>query len=123
MVTVTMSTNPKFGFSGGTKRDGNFTYLHGMYQEATKGVRHLLVRKSIPNGLVFVGELPSRAKGAFIPKMDHLKTTKLIDLKHSTSPEMDFSMREMATRWRHIRVCLTKLTSLEASLEQLQLLY
>lgn len=56
----------------GTKRDGNFTYLHDMYQEAMKGVRHLLVRKSIPNGLVFVGELPSGTKGAFSPKMDHL---------------------------------------------------
>lgn len=37
-----------------------------------KGVRHLLVRKSIPNGLVFVGELPYGPKGDFSPKMDHL---------------------------------------------------
>ncbi|KAJ0233654.1 hypothetical protein HA466_0280070 [Hirschfeldia incana] len=37
-----------------------------------KGVRHLLVRKSIPNGLVFVGELPYGSKGEFSPKMDHL---------------------------------------------------
>jgi mannosyl-oligosaccharide alpha-1,2-mannosidase len=37
-----------------------------------KGVRHLLVQKSIPNGLVFVGELPYGPKGSFSPKMDHL---------------------------------------------------
>lgn len=37
-----------------------------------KGVRHLLVRKSIPNGLVFVGELPYGSGGSFSPKMDHL---------------------------------------------------
>lgn len=36
------------------------------------GVRNLLVRKSIPNGLVFVGELPYGSKGSFNPKMDHL---------------------------------------------------
>ncbi|KAL9659316.1 hypothetical protein QQ045_024121 [Rhodiola kirilowii] len=43
-----------------------------MYEEAMKGVRHLLVRKSVPNKLVFVGELPSGHNGAFSPKMDHL---------------------------------------------------
>lgn len=43
-----------------------------MYEEAMKGVRHLLVRKSSPNGLVFVGELPYGPNGAFSPKMDHL---------------------------------------------------
>ena len=43
-----------------------------------KGVRHLLVRKSIPNGLVFVGELPDGSNGALSPKMDHLvRGTKL----------------------------------------------
>ncbi|KAF3548514.1 hypothetical protein DY000_02008953 [Brassica cretica] len=57
--------------SGG-KMNGNFTYLHDMYTEAMKGVRHLLVRKSIPKGLVFVGELPYGSKGEFSPKMDHL---------------------------------------------------
>jgi hypothetical protein len=56
----------------GKSRDSNSTYLHDMYEEAMKGVRHLLVRKSIPNGLVFVGELPFGYKGAFSPKMDHL---------------------------------------------------
>jgi hypothetical protein len=56
----------------GKSRDGNSTYLHDMYEEAMKGVRHLLVRKSIPNGLVFVGELPFGSKGDFSPKMDHL---------------------------------------------------
>ncbi|KAI4304477.1 hypothetical protein MLD38_039980 [Melastoma candidum] len=50
----------------------NVTYLHEMYIEAMKGVRNLLVRKSVPNGLVFVGELPYGAKGSFSPKMDHL---------------------------------------------------
>lgn len=56
----------------GAERDGNFKYLYDMYEEATKGIRHLLVQKSIPKGLVFVGELPSGSKGAFSPKMDHL---------------------------------------------------
>lgn len=37
-----------------------------------KGVKHRLVRKSIPNGLVFIGELPYGAEGDFSPKMDHL---------------------------------------------------
>ncbi|PSS04900.1 Mannosyl-oligosaccharide 1,2-alpha-mannosidase [Actinidia chinensis var. chinensis] len=54
------------------QRDNNVTYLHDMYEEAMKGVRHLLVRKSIPSGLVFVGELPSGPNGVFSPKMDHL---------------------------------------------------
>ncbi|XP_043701781.1 mannosyl-oligosaccharide 1,2-alpha-mannosidase MNS3 [Telopea speciosissima] len=56
----------------GTNRDGNLKYLHEMYEESMKGVRNLLVRKSIPKGLVFVGELPYGSKGAFSPKMDHL---------------------------------------------------
>ncbi|KAH8510954.1 hypothetical protein H0E87_008474 [Populus deltoides] len=56
----------------GRNRDSNFTYLYDMYEEAMKGVRHLLVQKSIPNGLVFVGELPYGPKGSFSPKMDHL---------------------------------------------------
>ncbi|KAM3361812.1 mannosyl-oligosaccharide 1,2-alpha-mannosidase MNS3 isoform X1 [Capsicum galapagoense] len=50
----------------------NFSYLYDMYVEAIKGVRHLLVRKSTPNGLVFVGELPYGKEGGFSPKMDHL---------------------------------------------------
>lgn len=53
-------------------QDTNVTYLHNMYEEAMKGVRHRLVRKSIPNGLVFIGELPYGANGEFSPKMDHL---------------------------------------------------
>ncbi|KAF3449926.1 hypothetical protein FNV43_RR06005 [Rhamnella rubrinervis] len=56
----------------GANRDSNITYLYDMYEEAMKGVRNLLVRKSIPNGLVFVGELPYGSKGSFHPKMDHL---------------------------------------------------
>lgn len=43
-----------------------------MYEEAMKGVKHRLVRKSTPKGLVFVGELPSGLDGGFSPKMDHL---------------------------------------------------
>lgn len=54
------------------QRQSNRTYLHDMYEEAMKGVKHLLVRKSKPNGLVFVGELPTGADGGFSPKMDHL---------------------------------------------------
>ncbi|KAM7524988.1 hypothetical protein LguiA_014890 [Lonicera macranthoides] len=53
-------------------KGNNWTYLHDMYVDAMKGVRHLLVRKSVPNGLVFVGELPYGPNGAFSPKMDHL---------------------------------------------------
>ncbi|XP_071726529.1 mannosyl-oligosaccharide 1,2-alpha-mannosidase MNS3 [Rutidosis leptorrhynchoides] len=54
------------------QRQSNRTYLHDMYEEAMKGVKHLLVRKSKPNGLVFVGELPSGVDNTFSPKMDHL---------------------------------------------------
>ncbi|KAK9064312.1 hypothetical protein SSX86_015692 [Deinandra increscens subsp. villosa] len=54
------------------QRQSNWTYLHDMYVEAVKGVKHLLVRKSKPNGLVFVGELPNGIDGGFSPKMDHL---------------------------------------------------
>ncbi|KAL0352859.1 UNVERIFIED_CONTAM: Mannosyl-oligosaccharide 1,2-alpha-mannosidase MNS3 [Sesamum angustifolium] len=50
----------------------NLTYLYNMYEESMKGVKELLVRKSVPNGLVFVGELPYGPEGAFSPKMDHL---------------------------------------------------
>ncbi|XP_039125560.1 mannosyl-oligosaccharide 1,2-alpha-mannosidase MNS3 [Dioscorea cayenensis subsp. rotundata] len=53
-------------------RDGQLKYLHEMYEEAMKGVRHLLVQKSIPKGLIFVGELPFGTKDSFSPKMDHL---------------------------------------------------
>ncbi|XP_057246980.1 mannosyl-oligosaccharide 1,2-alpha-mannosidase MNS3 isoform X2 [Beta vulgaris subsp. vulgaris] len=56
----------------GANRNSNLTYLYNMYEEAMKGVRHLLVRKSVPNGLLFVGELPYGASGSFSPKMDHL---------------------------------------------------
>ncbi|KAI3456013.1 hypothetical protein Pfo_012676 [Paulownia fortunei] len=50
----------------------NLTYLHDMYKESMKGVKELLIQKSVPNGLVFVGELPYGPQGAFSPKMDHL---------------------------------------------------
>lgn len=64
----------------GTSRDSNITYLYDMYEEAMKGVRNLLVRKSIPNGLVFVGELPHGSKGSFHPKMDHLVCSTALHL-------------------------------------------
>lgn len=60
----------------GSSRDYHLKFLHEMYEEAMKGVRHLLVRKSIPKGLVFVGELPYGSKGSFSPKMDHLVCVK-----------------------------------------------
>jgi mannosyl-oligosaccharide alpha-1,2-mannosidase len=47
-------------------------YLFEMYTEAMRGVKHLLVRKTVPNELVFVGELPFGRSGDFSPKMDHL---------------------------------------------------
>ncbi|KAL1555856.1 Mannosyl-oligosaccharide 1,2-alpha-mannosidase mns3 [Salvia divinorum] len=50
----------------------NVTYLHEMYKESVQGVKELLVKKSVPNGLVFVGELPYGPKGGFSTKMDHL---------------------------------------------------
>ncbi|KAK3137279.1 hypothetical protein QOZ80_5BG0450240 [Eleusine coracana subsp. coracana] len=54
------------------RRDSNLKYLFEMYTKAMKGVKHLLVRKTVPNGLVFVGELPYGQNGGFSPKMDHL---------------------------------------------------
>ncbi|KAL3741503.1 hypothetical protein ACJRO7_017043 [Eucalyptus globulus] len=56
----------------GGSQNTNMTYLYDMYSEAMKGVHNRLVRKSVPNGLVFVGELPYGSNGAFSPKMDHL---------------------------------------------------
>ncbi|KAL6864893.1 hypothetical protein ACP4OV_016044 [Aristida adscensionis] len=53
-------------------RDSSLKYLYEMYMEAMRGVKHLLVRKTVPNGLVFVGELPNGRHGGFSPKMDHL---------------------------------------------------
>lgn len=50
----------------------NLTYLHDMYKESIKGVKEHLVRKSVPNDLVYVGELPYGLHGGFSPKMDHL---------------------------------------------------
>lgn len=62
-------------------REDNWTYLHEMYEEAMRGVRHLLVQKSIPNGLVFIGELPNGPKGSVSPKMDELVCDyKLVDI-------------------------------------------
>ncbi|XP_076957078.1 mannosyl-oligosaccharide 1,2-alpha-mannosidase MNS3-like [Bidens hawaiensis] len=54
------------------QRQSNWTSLHDMYVEAVKGIKHLLAKKSKPNGLVFVGELPDGLDGGFSPKMDHL---------------------------------------------------
>lgn len=54
------------------KSNSQVKYLREMYEEAMKGVHHLLVRQSIPNGLVFIGELPYGSPESFSPKMDHL---------------------------------------------------
>ncbi|KAK7331361.1 hypothetical protein VNO77_25584 [Canavalia gladiata] len=62
----------KVWLQSGASSNSNTSYLYDMYKEAMNGVRHLLVRKSIPNGLVFVGELPYGSNGGFSPKMDHL---------------------------------------------------
>ncbi|KAF9621641.1 hypothetical protein IFM89_025373 [Coptis chinensis] len=56
----------------GRSQDSDFHYLREMYEEAMKGVRNLLVRKSVPNGLVFIGELPYGSESTLSPKMDHL---------------------------------------------------
>lgn len=59
-----------------------------MYAEAIKGVKHLLVQKSTPNGLVFVGELPSGYGAEFSPKMDHLVCiSKLFFCLNFTQPK------------------------------------
>lgn len=58
---------------GGADNDASpVAYLRTMYEEAMAGVKKLLVQKSQPKGLVYVGELPCGVKGAFSPKMDHL---------------------------------------------------
>lgn len=62
----------KVWLQSGASSNSNTSYLYEMYKEAMNGVRHLLVRKSIPNKLVFVGELPYGSNGGFSPKMDHL---------------------------------------------------
>ncbi|XP_060534840.1 endoplasmic reticulum mannosyl-oligosaccharide 1,2-alpha-mannosidase [Cylas formicarius] len=46
-------------------------YLVNDYVEAVDGIRKHLVRKTVPNGFVFVGELLGGGKD-FKPKMDHL---------------------------------------------------
>jgi mannosyl-oligosaccharide alpha-1,2-mannosidase len=40
-----------------------------MYEEAMGGVTHLLVNKSKPSSLAFVGELPNGPNGVVHPKM------------------------------------------------------
>ncbi|KAG2395867.1 hypothetical protein LR48_Vigan09g224600 [Vigna angularis] len=62
----------KVWLQSGDSSNSNTSYLYEMYKEAMNGVRHRLVKKSIPNGLVFVGELPYGLNGAFSSKMDHL---------------------------------------------------
>ncbi|VDD75134.1 unnamed protein product [Mesocestoides corti] len=44
-------------------------WLRNQYLDAVRGVTDMLLRKSVPNGLTFVGELKSQK---FSPKMDHL---------------------------------------------------
>ncbi|CAJ1962199.1 unnamed protein product [Sphenostylis stenocarpa] len=70
----------KVWLQSGDITNSNTSYLYEMYKEAMNGVRHRLVQKSIPNGLVFVGELPYGLNNDFSPKMDHLKLCKGIDL-------------------------------------------
>ncbi|KAG7195741.1 mannosyl-oligosaccharide alpha-1,2-mannosidase [Scheffersomyces spartinae] len=43
-----------------------------MYRESVAGVKKRLVKKSTPNGLTFIGELPNGLNGQFSNKMDHL---------------------------------------------------
>ncbi|KAG9448017.1 hypothetical protein H6P81_014145 [Aristolochia fimbriata] len=62
----------KIWLQQGGSQNNHSKYLYDMYAEAMKGVKERLVRKSIPKGLVFVGELPYGVDGAFSPKMDHL---------------------------------------------------
>jgi len=57
---------------GAAYNESTVAYLRDMYDEAMRGVKHLLVAKSQPNNLVFVGELPHGADTALHPKMDHL---------------------------------------------------
>eukprot|EP00249_Psilotum_nudum_P017275 c26246_g1_i1 orf=480-2450(-) len=57
---------------GAFANDTDVSYLREMYDEAMEGVKHSLVQKSVPKGLVFVGELPTGDKGNLSPKMDHL---------------------------------------------------
>lgn len=56
----------------GMRQNSDLLYLRQMYEKAMRGVRDHLVRKSTPNGLVFVGELPYGSGGDLSPKMDHL---------------------------------------------------
>lgn len=53
-----------------------------------KGVRHRLVRRSVPNGLVFVGELPYGSQGSFSPKMDHLVSVFLLVLQFNSTKRL-----------------------------------
>lgn len=57
---------------GAAYNESSVAYLRNMYEEAMGGVKHLLVKKSEPSSLVFVGELPNGPHGAVHPKMDHL---------------------------------------------------
>lgn len=43
-----------------------------MYKESLEGVKKHMTRKSKPNGLTFIGELPRGIGGNLSPKMDHL---------------------------------------------------
>ncbi len=52
--------------------ENNVAYLWNMYVEAMGGVMHLLVKRSEPNCLVFIGELPNGPNGVVYPKIDHL---------------------------------------------------
>lgn len=43
-----------------------------MYQEALRGIKDRLIKKSYPNHLTYIGELPNGIDGTLSPKMDHL---------------------------------------------------
>ncbi|KAA3489167.1 mannosyl-oligosaccharide 1,2-alpha-mannosidase MNS3-like [Gossypium australe] len=87
--------------------DGNFTYLHDMFEEAMRGVKHMLVQKSIPSELVFVGELPVGPKGYLSPKMDHLVCSVL-------SQSLNF--KQYLDKWRLLVLFSTEVCFLPGTL-------
>jgi hypothetical protein len=64
-------------------------HFRRLYDDAMAGVRQLLLRPSVPNGLAFVGE--SDLADVFLPKMDHLVCflPGLLTLGASARPRRD----------------------------------
>lgn len=68
----------------GSRGDSYYEYLakqwlmfdderyHKEWEKSLDGVKRYLVRKTEPNGLTFIGELPDGVDGTFSGKMDHL---------------------------------------------------